>query len=94
MNVSSKNAVFLSIDLYLFMCTFIAKGDNIALRTLTKHRDFLKPAGVLKEVKLIEDWIATKSPNGNYTWTLRSNAEIKKEHVKYAIRICFPSQIK
>ena len=65
MNVSSKNAVFLSIDLYLFMYTFIAKGDNIALRTLTEHRDFLKPASILKEVKLIEDWIATKNPNGN-----------------------------
>ena len=65
MNVSSKNAVFLSIDLYLVMYTFIVKGDNIALQTLTEHRDFLKPACVLKEVKLIEDWIAAKNPNGN-----------------------------
>ena len=78
MSVSSKNAVFLSTDLYLFMYIFIAKGDNIALPTLTEHRDCLKPGGVFKEVKLIEGWIATKNPNGNYTWTLRSNAQIKK----------------
>ena len=76
------------------MYIFIAKGDNIALPTLTKHSDCLKPGGVFKEVKLIEGWIATKNPSGEYTWTLRSNAEIKKDHVKYAIRIYFLSQIK
>ena len=94
MSVSSNNAVFLSIDLYLFMHIIIAKGDDIALPTLTEHRDCLKPRSIFKEVKLIEGWIATKNPNGNYTWTLRSNAEIEKHHVKYAIRICFLSQIK
>ena len=79
MSVSNKNTVFLSIDLYLFMYIFIAKGDKIALPTKTKNRDCLKPGGVFKEVKLIEGWIATKNPNGNCTWTLRSNAEIKKK---------------
>ena len=60
------------------MYIFIAKEDNIALSTLIEYRDCLKPDGVFKEVKLIEGWIATKNANGDYTWTLRSNAEIKK----------------
>ena len=41
------------------MYIFIAKGDNIALPTLTEHRDCLKPGGVFKKDKLIEGWIAT-----------------------------------
>ena len=71
------------------MYIFIAKGGNIALPTLTKHRGRLKPGRVFKEVKLIEGWIATKNLNGNYTWTLQSNAEIKKTMLSMLLEFVF-----
>ena len=64
-------------------------GDKNAYPTLQKHINTLKPGGTFCEVKLVKGWLITKDKGqeagkSRFTWSARSDSEIKKQREKLA----------